>query len=113
MKKLIFLLFIFGFTLKLGAQNNTTTNDLCSGYIIGSTITSIAYVTNKKYPELYGLGGTIAFSAGKQFYDVYHLKEKIDSRDIFGTMMGGLAGTITVGVVIDKKITPYYQLGVW
>lgn len=111
---LLSLLFCFTYLVSHAQiSNNSTTNDLCSGYIIGSAMTSIAYITDKKYPELYGLCGTLAFSLGKQIYDVYHLNQHVDYRDIFGTVAGGLAGTITVGIVIDKKATPKVRVGVW
>lgn len=115
MKKLSLLLLLCIFVLISKAQSSVSppTKDLCSGYIIGSAMTSLAFVTNKKYPELYGVGGTLVFSIVKQVYDVHYLNQNIDYRDIFGAVAGGLAGTITVGIVIDKKITPNVRFGVW
>lgn len=114
MKNLLLFFVTCIITLKLNAQSvDKPTNDIASGYIIGSTATSVAFMTNKKYPILYGFGSTVIFGVGKELFDKYYKRESFDHKDIFATLVGGVAGTITVGIVIDKKLSPTYKFEVW
>jgi len=117
MKTTLLTLLLTGlFSTLLPSQYSLLSNDKLMhfgvGYIAGATSTSIASAAGSKNPELWGMFTATLIGVGKEYYDYRSRKGNVEHLDMFMTVLGGVAGSVTVTIPLaTKDPSPKLHLG--
>ena len=75
---------------------------LGAGYMTGASVTAIADAFKSKNPHAWGILASALVAGGKEYYDYKKGTGSVEGLDAWMTFMGGVLGSITVGIPISN-----------